>query len=255
MLILWLGNRTRPAFFHNKWFGPSKPILIDSTVEAGCSDSSRLMLSFCVWVVLWKMKRYLTHWCWVNGHHFADNISKCKFNLILFPRDHLPIIRIGFVTCSGLALAGQSITGITLHMRLANERLRYIGTSSLIGWAHIQNNLCHYRFIDLVMRVNPLHAKLFSRNRNAFLSFFHTDMSQVVEILYHGRQGLTYFTMSILWVLMTWGYKEPGLQQPWYQPSKTRITWSLHIKSWVYSSYMELRWRTIYDLKLAHYWI
>ena len=46
---------------------------------------------------------------------------------------------------------GQSITGIILHMRLANERRRYIVTSYLIGWAHIQNDPCHYLFIALDM--------------------------------------------------------------------------------------------------------
>ena len=31
-------------------------------------------------------------------------------------------------------------TGIILYMRRANERRRYIVTSSLIGWAHLQND-------------------------------------------------------------------------------------------------------------------
>ena len=35
-----------------------------------------------------------------------------------------------------------SISGIILCMRPANERRRYIVTSSLIGWAHTQNDPC-----------------------------------------------------------------------------------------------------------------
>ena len=34
----------------------------------------------------------------------------------------------------------MSIAGIILFMRLANERQRYIVTSSLIGWVHTQQN-------------------------------------------------------------------------------------------------------------------
>ena len=29
---------------------------------------------------------------------------------------------------------------------------------------------------------------------------------------------------------MSWWRKEPGHQQPWYWPSQTEITWSLHVK-------------------------
>ena len=42
--------------------------------------------------------------------------------------------------------------------------------------------------------------------------------------------GLTYFTQSISWLLMSWRVKEPGHQQPWYWPSSTEITRSPHVK-------------------------
>ena len=35
---------------------------------------------------------------------------------------------------------------IILCMRLANERWHYIVWSSLIGWAHIQNDPCQYHY-------------------------------------------------------------------------------------------------------------
>ena len=36
----------------------------------------------------------------------------------------------------------QTMSGIILYMRPANERRRYIVTSSLIGWMHTQNDPC-----------------------------------------------------------------------------------------------------------------
>ena len=47
----------------------------------------------------------------------------------------------------------------------------------------------------------------FRGNKNRylhFMSFFHIDMTQVVEIFPQVRQELTYFTQSISWVLMYW---------------------------------------------------
>ena len=38
----------------------------------------------------------------------------------------------------------ESITGIILHMRLANERWRYIVMSPLIGWAY---TWCHKNYV------------------------------------------------------------------------------------------------------------
>ena len=69
--------------------------------------------------------------------------------------------------------------------------------------------------------LNSLHAKLFRGNINMylhFMSFLHTDMPKIIEILPRIRPGLTYFTQSISWLLMSWRPKEPGHQQPWYWP-------------------------------------
>ena len=52
-----------------------------------------------------------------------------------------------------------------------------------------------------------------------FMSFFHTNETQVVEIPPRVRQGPAYSTLSISWLLMSWRRKEPGHQQPWYWPS------------------------------------
>ena len=70
--------------------------------------------------------------------------------------------------------------------------------------------------------VNPLRAKFFRGNINLylhFMSFLHTNKTQVVEIPPQVRQGPSYSTQSISWLLMSWRRKEPGHQQPWYWPS------------------------------------
>ena len=41
----------------------------------------------------------------------------------------------------------HKVTGIILYMRPANERRRYIVTSSLIGWAHTRNDSCSSHFV------------------------------------------------------------------------------------------------------------
>ena len=41
-----------------------------------------------------------------------------------------------------MCYTGCSCPGIILYMHLANERWRHIVTSSLIGWAHTQNDAC-----------------------------------------------------------------------------------------------------------------
>ena len=48
------------------------------------------------------------------------------------------------------------------------------------------------------------------------ISFLHTDMTWVVEIVPHVKQGPTYLTWSISRLLLTWRRREPGHHQPWY---------------------------------------
>ena len=51
--------------------------------------------------------------------------------------------QMSFCVYTGLNLGYRS-TWIILCMRSTNERRRYIVTSSLIGWAHTQNDPAHY---------------------------------------------------------------------------------------------------------------
>ena len=63
--------------------------------------------------------------------------------------------------------------------------------------------------IKIVEDANSLRAKFFTGNINMylhFMSFLHIDMPKipVIEILPRIRPGLTYFTQSISWLLMSW---------------------------------------------------
>ena len=61
--------------------------------------------------------------------------------------------------------------------------------------------------------INHLCVWFFRGSINMYLHFmplFHIDTTQVVEILPHVRQGPTYSTLSISYVLMSWRHKEPG---------------------------------------------
>ena len=72
-------------------------------------------------------------------------------------------------------------------------------------------------------------AKYFRGKQNIYLhimSFLHIDMVQVR----HVRQKLTYSTCSISWILMSWRYKQPGHQQPWYWLRWTKSTRLPHVR-------------------------
>ena len=86
--------------------------------------------------------------------------------------------------------------------------------------------------------LNPLCAKVFKGNKNIylhFMSFLHMDKTQVVEILLHVRQEITYSTLSVSWVLLSWQCKEPGHQQPWYLSCWTELVGpcTLKVKSFI----------------------
>ena len=80
----------------------------------------------------------------------------------------------------------------------------------------------------------PLRAKLFIENIKMylqFISFFHADMTQVVDILPHIIKELIYSTLSISgWVLISRRRKEPGHQQQWYWLCWRGIIRSRHVK-------------------------
>ena len=93
--------------------------------------------------------------------------------------------------------------------------------------------LIHVLWLYLGSEISPLCAKLFIKNIKMylqFISFLHTDMTQVVENLPLISQELTYSTWSISWVLMSWRCMEPGYQQPWYWLCWSRVMKFPHVK-------------------------
>ena len=62
------------------------------------------------------------------------------------------------------------ITGIILCMRQANERRRYIITSSLIGWAHTQSD--RWDYVMVTNYCEPLHIHCVPYNIHAVLMCF-----------------------------------------------------------------------------------
>ena len=62
--------------------------------------------------------------------------------------------------CSQLYLAAN-YAKVILCMRPANERLRYNLTSSLIGWAHAQNDHCVctmlFQYLEMVLIAHTYH--------------------------------------------------------------------------------------------------
>ena len=106
-----------------------------------------------------------------------------------------------------------------------------------IWWRHYELRICTAGIdvIQLDYLLQKLRAKLFRGNKNIylhFMSFFHIDMIQVVEIHPLVRHELIYSTYSISWVPLSWRRKEPRHQQPWYWTSYTKITRSPHVKAY-----------------------
>ena len=58
-----------------------------------------------------------------------------------------------------------------------------------------------------------------------FLSFLHTEMVQLLEILAFGGEGPVYSTLSILWQMMSQQLEEPRYQQFWFGPNSAMIPW------------------------------
>ena len=85
----------------------------------------------------------------------------------------------------------------------------WFGTPLRPLWRH-----CNEPLLICVGLFKPLRTKFARGNVKMylqFISFLHTDMTKVVDILSHIRQEFTYPTKSILWVLMSWRHKGIGI--------------------------------------------
>ena len=114
-----------------------------------------------------------------------------------------------------------------LRNYIANDYRSYTLQKFLDSKARIEKlwqHFCHLTLPghQLKQLYLPLRAKCFGGNINIylhFMSFLHTNKTQVVESPPWVKQGPAYSTQSISWLLMSWRRKEPGHQQPWYWPS------------------------------------
>ena len=82
--------------------------------------------------------------------------------------------------CVDLSCSHSIPPGISLRMRPVNERLRYIVTPSLIGWAHTQNDPCATRHPVAKPLLNTNTA---TSNTAAYRTFNHTHNAMVNSLL------------------------------------------------------------------------
>ena len=109
----------------------------------------------------------------------------------------------------------QAINWINVNWSLRNKSVKLKLKYKHFHWRKPIWKWCLQDVRHFVKSLNPLHAKFFRGNINIylhFMSFLHTNKTQVVEIPHRVRQGTAYSTWSISWLLMSWQRKEPGHQ-------------------------------------------
>ena len=73
--------------------------------------------------------------------------------------------------------------------------LNQIWPRSMLSYDTARPQLVNGVISEHILQINPLRAKFFRRNINMylhFMSFFHIDLTQVLKILPHVREGPTY---------------------------------------------------------------
>ena len=82
-------------------------------------------------------------------------------------------------------------------------------TQAMITWLMLTQAMVTWLTHTFKHQQTSMNYMLILRShRYVFVRFVHILMSQLVEILSHGRQDHTYLTQSILWLLMTKPYKK-----------------------------------------------
>ena len=128
--------------------------IVNSTVYSGADQrrhQSSASLAFARWIHRWPVNS--PHKWPVTRKMFpfddVNNLGQCqrKWMLIFVSiwQGFNPITRRGIFYTTLL-------TGIISYMRPASERRRYIVTSTLIGWAHVQNDYC---MIHVHLKIRP----------------------------------------------------------------------------------------------------
>ena len=157
---------------------------------------------------------------WQNKFHFKTRVLYTADGAVAFNRHKTwylnPPPGDGLLHKDLIYLLPLSIS--TEKGRLTCSKLHRI--KLLFRWK-TQEQFCFFPEDAYPFMLNPLCAKISGSSINIYLqylSFLHTDMTQVVEILFRVRQGHTYSTESLAWVLMPWLLVLPGHQHPWYWP-------------------------------------
>ena len=150
---------------------------------------------------------FLTHWGRVT-HICVGNLTIIGSDNGLSPGRRQAIIW----TNSGILLIGPLGTNFTeilieIHIFSFTKMRFKVSSAKWRPFCFGLNVLTHYML------------NFSEGTKTYFLLFFNTHMTQVVEIFPHVRQGPTYSTKSISWLLMSWRHKEPWHQQLWYWPS------------------------------------
>ena len=105
--------------------------------------------------ILFKPK--CVDWPWGDSDMSEENSRPLKKFICDGQGFMRPVINL----VAGYALVLALYRGIILGVGLANERRRYIVTSSLIGWAHTQNGPC---WIVLMKHTNILYCFILSQH-------------------------------------------------------------------------------------------
>ena len=92
---------------------------------------------------------------------------------------------------------------IILWMRPANERRRYTVTSSLIGWAHSQNDLwahedCFKASFESLVKKKGHNSHTFSRHEIYLIMSYFTPLVQITGIAHNISRWLGQFILKIL---------------------------------------------------------
>ena len=121
---------------------------------------------------------------------------------------------------------------------LNNELINPLRNGPKAYWFIINGEVrhpLHVTYSVWLSHNNHLCVKLLGGNTKVYLhsvSFLQTEMTQMVEVLYHRRQGHVNRVQAIPWLLMTWRHQEPGHQQPWYELSSEYSSLSAYRVRW-----------------------
>ena len=184
------------------------------------SDSLSATVIAVSYVISWKIKpRYNGTWRYLNCNEVIPLlfcIYHDSYAVVACEKFHSDMTAKNWRTSEHYFLLIMNCQ-CELFRKMSPEGPLIVGISPGIplqaqwSYKHWQWKLTHWSLRDLrhsyKCHFDPLSAKLFRGKINQYLhfvSFFHIDVTQVVEILPQIRQEPTYSTKPISWLLMSW---------------------------------------------------